>query len=376
MMIGRNSGVFVQAHQPIAMRSFHKVFWRWQALGKNCEKYQPCTARSIFSHASDNPSKLAMSMSQARRCPRFYSSAPATASAGSAREKAAKKSNSLNVSNPTSSADPVDTYSSSIVLELDNNPDLIPEEDVAPQDDIAEEREPPAPLPPISSNLRDIMRRLVNSVVVMAVPHYHAGTAQGVTLSSFTTVALNPKPIVTFNIKRPSRTLNALKATLDASTPDQPSTFEIYILEARAAAVDIATAFSCDGGPLDISILYNITTEKARRVLKQGIRRALVCKLLDGDKGIIEVGDHTLVLGEVVEIQQPEPTLLPTAGNEHRVLRGLRGLKAKEKEERKKQLPEKFVAEKNWNSLAYHKGQYVNMEHTPVKKAKQKKSKT
>jgi hypothetical protein len=38
VIIGRNCGVFVQAQQSIAIRSFHKAFWRWQALGQHCEK--------------------------------------------------------------------------------------------------------------------------------------------------------------------------------------------------------------------------------------------------------------------------------------------------------------------------------------------------
>jgi flavin reductase (DIM6/NTAB) family NADH-FMN oxidoreductase RutF len=275
----------------------------------------------------------------------------------------------LDVSNSTPTAKPVDQYSSSIIWQSDNNPDLValaddptPAGDPTPADDVTKQKEP-APLSPISSNLRDVMRRLVNSVVVMGVPNFRTGKVHGVTLSSFTTVTLTPQPIVTFNIKRPSRTLNALKATLNPSTTDQPSTFEIYILEARITAVEIATAFSRDGGPSDISLLYSIQSERAPRVLRQGIRRALVCRLLEGDKGLIEVGDHTLVLGEVVEIQQAEPCMKPVDKSHP----SLRGLKAIEKEEMMQQLPREIAVEKKWNSLAYHKGMYIGMEHTPIK---------
>ncbi|PQE03059.1 Flavin reductase-like FMN-binding protein [Rutstroemia sp. NJR-2017a BVV2] len=320
----------------------------------------------MFNHALHNPTKLAASISSARLSSRFYSSAAATSGAGNVPVNATKGVDGLDISD--SMVKPVDP---SIIWQSDNNPNLVLADDLAPADDITKPKEPPSPLSPISSNLRDAMRRLVNSVVVMGVPNFHQSEVHGVTLSSFTTVTLTPKPIVTFNIKRPSRTLNALKATLDASGTDHPNTFEIYILEARSPAVDIATAFSRDGGPTDISLLYDITTERARRVLRHGVRRALVCRVLDGDKGFIEVGDHTLVLGEVVEIRQPEPVMKPIDPKKHPALRGL---KRDEREEMMKQLPQEVAAEKNWTSLAYSKGRYISMEHTPVK-TKEKKSK-
>jgi flavin reductase (DIM6/NTAB) family NADH-FMN oxidoreductase RutF len=323
------------------------------------------TTRLMFNRALHNPSKLAASISSARQSSRFYSSAAAT-SGTNAPAKATKGVDGLDISNST--VKPVDT---TIIWQSDNNPDLVPADDLAPEDDITKPEEPSNPLSPISSNLRDAMRRLVNTVVVMGVPNFHQSKIVGLTLSSFTTVTLTPKPIVTFNIKRPSRTLDALKATLDATGTDRPNTFEIYILEARSSAVDIATAFSRDGGSTDISLLYDINTERARRILRNGVRRALVCKVLDGDKGLIEVGDHTLVLGEVVEIRQAEPVMKEVDPKKHPALRGL---KRDERAEMMKTLPREIAAEKNWTSLAYSKGRYISMEHTPIR-SKEKKSK-
>ncbi|PQE32682.1 Flavin reductase- FMN-binding protein [Rutstroemia sp. NJR-2017a WRK4] len=363
-MIGRHSGVFVQAQQSIAVSNFHKVFWRWQALGKHCEKYHSRATQPIFNNALHNPSKLAASISFAHQSSRFYSSA-ATTSGANAPAETTKGGDGLDVSD---SVKPVDT---TIIWQSDNNPDLLLADDLAPEDDITKPEPPPEPLSSISSNLRDVMRRLVNSVVVMGVPNFHQSTIVGATLSSFTTVTLTPKPIVTFNIKRPSRTLTALKATLDASGTDHPNTFEIYILEARSSAVDIATAFSRDGRPTDISLLYDITTERARRILRNGVRRALVCKLLDGGKGLIEVGDHTLVLGEVVEIQQPEPVMKEVDPKKHPILRGL---KRDERAEMMKTLPREIATEKNWTPLAYSKGRYISMENTPIKTKDKKKN--
>ncbi|CZR67301.1 uncharacterized protein PAC_17200 [Phialocephala subalpina] len=114
--------------------------------------------------------------------------------------------------------------------------------------------------PKISQNLRKIMRALPASVVVVTtsltvtaapdprhstytVPENFADrlpsglelNARGMTLSSFTTLTLTPYPIIQFNIKAPSRTLDALMETRH---------FLVHILEATKAGAKVAAAFT------------------------------------------------------------------------------------------------------------------------------------
>ncbi|KAE8443767.1 hypothetical protein EG329_001361 [Mollisiaceae sp. DMI_Dod_QoI] len=107
--------------------------------------------------------------------------------------------------------------------------------------------EPPA----ISTKLRKIMRALPASVVVVttsltgsAAPgpgHNTNGLsalefgARGMTVSSFTTLTLTPYPIIQFNVKIPSRTLEALIGTRH---------FLVHILEASKTGAKVAHAFT------------------------------------------------------------------------------------------------------------------------------------
>ncbi|KUJ21368.1 uncharacterized protein LY89DRAFT_715568 [Mollisia scopiformis] len=113
----------------------------------------------------------------------------------------------------------------------------------------------------ISTHLRSVMRALPASVVVIttalttsasdtqrsrgrAISPALAANARGMTVSSFTTVSLDPHPIIQFNIKVPSRTLGALMETRH---------FFVHILEATMLGAKIAAAFtkgnSPDGNP-------------------------------------------------------------------------------------------------------------------------------
>src|SRR5579862_7362524 len=67
---------------------------------------------------------------------------------------------------------------------------------------------------PLSHHVRLVMRHVPHSVVVVtsalspAKPnHAHNFSYRGMTVSSFTTVALSPRPTVCFNIRAPSSTL-------------------------------------------------------------------------------------------------------------------------------------------------------------------------
>ncbi|TGO44055.1 hypothetical protein BOTNAR_0971g00020 [Botryotinia narcissicola] len=130
------------------------------------------------------------------------------------------------------------------------------------------------------------------------------------TLSSFTTLTLSPEPIITFNIKRPSRTLDALKALYpvglaSSSAKDNPDRwFHIHILESNTSGAQFASHFS-RGGPMlpeDHKLLYS--PGAIADVTARGIRQTFHCEILrnHGTSGFIDVGDHTLVFGKVMKI--------------------------------------------------------------------------
>jgi hypothetical protein len=146
------------------------------------------------------------------------------------------------------------------------------------------------------------------------------------TLSSFTTLTLTPSPIITFNIKNPSRTLSALS---------QSRNFLIHILEASENGMKIADAFT-KGNADDRSLFLHENKDvfgveevgvgkengveiKIPMLKAEGVISVLRCVVLGAREGvekeveedkrsksngsaIIRVGNHMLVLGKVEEI--------------------------------------------------------------------------
>lgn len=209
--------------------------------------------------------------------------------------------------------------------------------------------EPPK-LKLLSHEVRKVMRHVPHAVVVLTTPYLHPDNlihdpsrktfhAAGMTLSSFTTLTLSPDPIITFNIKRPSRTLDALKATQHPDTialvpSERERRFHIHILQCNPAGAKIANHFS-RGGPIspdDVALLSTRPekfTQSGR--LAQGIRRVFECEILqDGKGGFIDVGDHTLVFGKVRKIHEKNKS--------------------------------KGMKEIEWKGLCYMQGEY----HTPI----------
>ncbi|RAL59773.1 hypothetical protein DID88_000402 [Monilinia fructigena] len=202
----------------------------------------------------------------------------------------------------------------------------------------------------LSNEVRKVMRHVPHAVVVLTTPYLYSDNpihdparkplqAAGMTLSSFTTLTLSPDPIITFNIKRPSRTLDALKATQHPDTialvpSEKERRFHIHILQCNPEGAKIANHFS-RGGPISSDDLALLSTRPEKFTksgkLAQGIRRVFECEILqDGKGGFIDVGDHTLVFGKVRKIH--------------------------EKNESKR------MKETEWKGLCYMQGKY----HTPI----------
>lgn len=139
-----------------------------------------------------------------------------------------------------------------------------------------------------------------------------AAQYRGMTVSSFTTLTLTPIPIVTFNIRKPSTTLEAIRAS---------GTFHVHILSATVSGARVADAFTKGNGPdvwksPDFTVLKRAKAGLEPPLLAAGgISRVLRCKVLEEPKGLLDVGDHVLVLGKVLGILVP-----PGSENKDRAL--------------------------------------------------------
>jgi flavin reductase (DIM6/NTAB) family NADH-FMN oxidoreductase RutF len=174
------------------------------------------------------------------------------------------------------------------------------------------------------------MRHVPHPVaIVIAAPKQstanksNASHWRGATISSFVTVALDPEPVVCFNIKHDSSTF----ATLEGS-----GHFNVHLLRSSPDAEAIATKFASgnalepfhDGeGELEWWVqepakgqgLAPVIQGKTNEVQAEGTARdsvvsfRLSCEHLA--EKTVEVGDHVVVFGKVVDVAyglEPEDT--------------------------------------------------------------------
>lgn len=193
---------------------------------------------------------------------------------------------------------------------------------------------------PLPEQFRSLMRLVTHSVVVCTSAHPGAPpTPRAMTMSSFTSLALAPSPVVSFNIATPSRTLDAVRAS---------RRFNVHVLADDAAGARVADwlARGNAGGRGDV--FERLAAEGGCEVVENwgrggekgggsspqgeckgeggceppvlkgdGVLYVLRCKLLeDGPaRGIIPVRDHVIVLGEVLEIVEGSGAARGAKGN-------------------------------------------------------------
>jgi flavin reductase (DIM6/NTAB) family NADH-FMN oxidoreductase RutF len=153
------------------------------------------------------------------------------------------------------------------------------------------------------------MRKMPHAVVV-ATTSIGASSSnpsfRGMTVSSFTTLTLTPTPIITFNIRRPSRTLDAIRESRQ---------FLIHILSATESGAKVAHSFT-QGNAGDVFAsqkfaVWNVGSGCPLPLLSApGVTKVLRCTLRNEGpgQGLIEVGDHVLVLADVQSIIEPPPS--------------------------------------------------------------------
>ncbi|KAF7196070.1 Uncharacterized protein HII31_02471 [Pseudocercospora fuligena] len=160
----------------------------------------------------------------------------------------------------------------------------------------------------LSEDIRMISRALSHPVVhisakdPLAERHGVLGKARGLTISSFNTITLAPEPIISFNIKVPSRTWDAIYAS---------QKLRVSILAATTRGAAIAHAFTQPyeqpSEPFEKLLNARVTTLMHNKSKKSppiiwdnvggGILASMQAHLLP-DK-CVQVGDHVVVVAKV-----------------------------------------------------------------------------
>ncbi|KAJ5769922.1 FMN-binding split barrel-like protein [Penicillium nucicola] len=168
----------------------------------------------------------------------------------------------------------------------------------------------------ISDQVRLLMRRVPYPVAIITAtdPSGPADTSsfRGMTVSSFSTVTLTPHPVISFNVRRPSETLNALLAS---------GRFLVHLLAPGPATATLARDFSKGNTTLAAMlsghgefefVALDAGAEGDQRPLPVLRRRgeALAFEQKSADfpfvfecelhPSKIEVHDHSIVLGTIV----------------------------------------------------------------------------
>lgn len=172
--------------------------------------------------------------------------------------------------------------------------------------------------------LRELLRDSAQPVAVVTSlmpnqhrdPHPHS-RFHGATLSSFSTIAMEPHPLVAFSLRIPSRMATSLKNS------HEDSTSHLVINMLSAVQADVAVQFSRpDLHPHPFSSIPYSLTEEGLPILR-GSLGALSCKLVATswplhDLGVLKTGqrqDHSVWKGEgvaselfIAEVIRVEPS--------------------------------------------------------------------
>ncbi|KAK3370104.1 flavin reductase like domain-containing protein [Podospora didyma] len=172
--------------------------------------------------------------------------------------------------------------------------------------------------PPMSEQVRKLMRHVAHSVVVCTSMSPASGsepaTPRAMTMSSFTSLGLKPTPVVSFNMQTPSRTFDSV---------ERSRRFNIHILADGPSGASVADWFT-RGNADGIKLFEKLADECHCEVVAQqqqeygeeapilrgpGVLYVLRCRLLTElaeSRGLIRMRDHVIVLGEVLEIIEGE----------------------------------------------------------------------
>lgn len=176
------------------------------------------------------------------------------------------------------------------------------------------------------------MRHLTHPVVVVTARGKKPGPPRGMTLSSFTTLRLQPTPLVTFNVATPSH-------ALDAVLSDPEGLFNVHILTASRNGVAVAKAFAAGAEEAAAGFEELLRPHQRDRpgppdmTHPQGRKGAVMCVLrcrlakdeMPENGGIVRIqgalGGQAIVVGEVLKINyatKSRPTALAYMDRQYR----------------------------------------------------------
>lgn len=170
----------------------------------------------------------------------------------------------------------------------------------------------------LSSSVKQLMRHVPHPVAVITATDVSVNPEggpegwRGATVSSFNTVTLSPIPVVSFNIRKISSTFDAMRSS---------GLFNVHLLSEAVGATDIASKFASgnasspfhdeDGEIESFALLTDpvrtAPSSKLPPILQSRDEKGqlmapfrLHCRYM-ADK-VIEVGDHVVLFGEVLQI--------------------------------------------------------------------------
>ncbi|KAF4819429.1 hypotheticall protein [Colletotrichum tropicale] len=151
----------------------------------------------------------------------------------------------------------------------------------------------------LPDQLRGVMRRLAHSVVVCTSTD-RDGRPRGMTMSSFVSLSMDPVPLVSFNVRTPSRTLAAIE--------DLDGRFNVHVLAEGEAGAGVAEWFTRgnSGGEVFKELPSGVEVEEedgeAPVLGGRGVLFVLKCRVLG--EGVVRVRDHVVVVGEVEGVRK------------------------------------------------------------------------
>ncbi|KAL1800127.1 hypothetical protein ACET3X_000469 [Alternaria dauci] len=170
----------------------------------------------------------------------------------------------------------------------------------------------------LKNSVRGVMRNVPSSVAVLTVasidPHTKERVPVGVAVSSLSTVSLDP-PTISFNIKEPSKTLDAIRAA--------DGLFRVHFPAADRGGAKLVDLF-CRGNHSDAYSLRSkqlrlhyprdrkdpsTTSSFAPQVLGDYVRAAMECKITHE----FPVADHVILVAKVNGVEQTtskDPTIM------------------------------------------------------------------
>ncbi|KAL9078104.1 MAG: hypothetical protein Q9157_002987 [Trypethelium eluteriae] len=179
---------------------------------------------------------------------------------------------------------------------------------------------------PVSDQMRQMMRLMAHPVIMITATKKGIQPSEvpvitgfetidprffcAMTVSSMTTVSLSPDPIVSFNIKTPSRTLDAIMFH---------ETFNITLLSSNTYGARIADAFARGDAENGFRQVQGVGAKisfqprsfpRAPTVTSRGVLAHCSCRVLPSK--CVEVEDHVIIVAKVRRIK-----LLPEAKFEH-----------------------------------------------------------